>query len=62
MHYVTIMLEGHWPAHFVSFTYSPHCFRRLFFPTTWNRSFFPCAVRREDGVRRSRGSRCPPRL
>jgi hypothetical protein len=32
------------------------------FSTTWHRSFFPCAVRREDCVRRSRGSRCPPRL
>jgi hypothetical protein len=62
MSYVIIMLEGHWPTRFVSITYSPHCFRRLFFLTTWHRSFFPCAVRRENRVCRSRGSRCSPRL
>jgi hypothetical protein len=26
MRYVVGMLEGHWPARFVSITYSPHCF------------------------------------
>jgi hypothetical protein len=62
MRYVVSMLEGHWPAHFVSIIYSPHCVRRSFFPTTWHHSFFPCAVKREDCVCRSRGSRCSPRL
>jgi hypothetical protein len=33
MRYVISMLEGHWPAHFVSFTYSPHYVRRSFFST-----------------------------
>ena len=50
MHYVIGMLEGHWPARFVSVTYSSHCFRRSFIPTTWYHSFFPRAVRREDRV------------
>jgi hypothetical protein len=62
MCYVVSMLEGHWPTRFVSVTYSPHYVRWSFFPTTWHRPFFPCAVRREDHVHRSRGSRCPPRL
>jgi hypothetical protein len=60
MSYVIVMLEGHWLACFVSITYSPHYFRRSFIPTTWHYSFFPCAVRREDRVCRSRGSRCSP--
>jgi hypothetical protein len=62
MRYVVGMLEGHWPARFVSITYSPHYFRQSFVLTTWHRSFFPHAVRREDRVCRSRGSRCSPRL
>jgi hypothetical protein len=62
LRYVVSMLESHWSARVVSITYSPHCVRRSFFPTTWHHSFFPCAVRREDRVCRSRGSRCPPRL
>jgi hypothetical protein len=60
MPYVISMLEGHWPARFVSITYSPHCVRRSLFSTTWHRPFFPYAVRREDRVRQCRGSRCPP--
>jgi hypothetical protein len=50
MRYVVGMLEGRWPAHFVSVTYSPQCFRRSFVLTTWYRSFFPRVVRREDHV------------
>jgi hypothetical protein len=50
MCYVIRMLEGHWLARFVYITYSPHCFRWSFVLTTWHRSFFPCAVRREDRV------------
>jgi hypothetical protein len=44
------MLEGHWPTRFVSITYSPHYFRWSFILTTWHRSFFLHAVRREDRV------------
>jgi hypothetical protein len=62
MRYVIGMLEGRWEAHFVSVTYSPHYFRLLFVLTTWYCSIFPRAVRREDRVCRSRGSRCSPRL
>jgi hypothetical protein len=62
MRYVIGMLEGHWPSRFVSITYSPHRFRWSFVLTTWHCSFFPRAVRREDRVCRSRGSRCSPRL
>jgi hypothetical protein len=60
MRYVVSMLEGHWPARFVSITYSPHYVRRSFFLTPWHCSFFPYAVRRENCVCRSRGSRCSP--
>jgi hypothetical protein len=62
MRYVVGMLEGRWLARFVSVTYSPHRFRWSFVLTTWYRSFFPHAFRREDCVCRSRGSRCSPRL
>jgi hypothetical protein len=31
MHHVVGMLEGHWPAHFVSVTYSSYRFRWSFF-------------------------------
>jgi hypothetical protein len=62
LRYVVSMLESHWSARVVSIIYSPHCIRRSFIPTTWHHSFFPCAVRREDRVHRSRGSRWPPRL
>jgi hypothetical protein len=47
MHDVIGVLEGHWPTHFVSVTYSPYFFR-----TSWNHPFFPCVVMREDCVRR----------
>jgi hypothetical protein len=60
MRYVIGMLEGHWPARFVSVTYSSHCFQRSFIPTTWYHSLFPHVVRREDHVRRGRSSRCVP--
>jgi hypothetical protein len=56
MCYVVGMLEGCWPARFVSITYSPHQFRWSFVLTTWYRPFFPRAVRMEDRVCRSRGS------
>jgi hypothetical protein len=56
MHYVVGMLEGHWLARFISITYSSHCFRLLFVPTTWYHSLFPHVFRREDRVRRSRSS------
>jgi hypothetical protein len=62
MRYVVGMLEGHWPTHFVSVTYSPHHFRWSFILTTWHHSFFPRVVRREDHVCRSRGSQCSPQL
>jgi hypothetical protein len=54
MRYVVGMLEGHWPARFVSIIYSLHCFRQSFFPTTWHRAFFSHAVKREDHVCQSR--------
>jgi hypothetical protein len=50
MHNVFGMLEGHWPARFVSVTYSSYRFRRSFVPTTWHHPLFPRAVRREDHV------------
>jgi hypothetical protein len=62
MRYVIGMLEGHWPARFVSVTYSPHCFRWSFILTTWYHSLFPYVVRREYHVCRGRSSRCAPRL
>jgi hypothetical protein len=60
MHHVIGMLEGHWPAHFVSITYSSYHFRRSFVPTTWHHPLFPCTVRREDRVHRGRSSRRIP--
>jgi hypothetical protein len=51
MRYVIGMIEGHWPARFVSITYSSHCFRQSFVPTTWYHSHFSHAIRREDRVR-----------
>jgi hypothetical protein len=60
MRYVIGMLEGHWPTRFVSVTYSPHCFRQSFIPTTWYHSLFPHAVRREDRVCQGRSSRHAP--
>jgi hypothetical protein len=62
MRHVIGMLEGHWPTHFVSITYSSYHFRRSFIPTTWHHPLFPHAVRREDRVRRGRSSRRIPRL
>jgi hypothetical protein len=56
------MLEGHWPACFVSFTYSSHFFQQSFVLTTWHHFLFPRAARREDRVCRGRSSRCIPRL
>jgi hypothetical protein len=50
MHDVIGMLEGHWPTHSLSFTYSSYGFQRSFFQTTWNHSFFPCASKREERV------------
>jgi hypothetical protein len=35
------MLEGHWPTHFVSITYSSYHFRWSFFQTTWVIPSFP---------------------
>jgi hypothetical protein len=59
---VTSVLEGHWLTYFVSITYSAYCFRRSFFQTTWNHSFFSRAVRREDHVHQSLIGRCTSRL
>jgi hypothetical protein len=60
MRYVAGMLEGHWLACFFFVTYSSHYFRRSFILTTWYHSLFPCAIRREDYVRRGRSSRHIP--
>jgi hypothetical protein len=60
MRYVIGMLEGHWPAHFVSVTYSSHYFRRSFILTTWYHFLFLHVVRREGHVHRGRSSRCVP--
>jgi hypothetical protein len=62
MRYVVSMLEGHWLAHFVSITYSPHCFRHRSFRPHGIIPSFPMTVRRENRVCQSRGSRCSPRL
>jgi hypothetical protein len=35
------VLEGHWPTHSFSFTYSSYRFQRSFFQTTWNHYLFP---------------------
>jgi hypothetical protein len=44
------VLEGHWPTHFVSVTYSSYRFHRSFIPTTWNHPLFPHAVRMKNCV------------
>jgi hypothetical protein len=54
MRYVIGMLEGHWPARFVSVTYSSHYFRQSFIPNTWYHSLLPRAVNKEDHVHRGR--------
>jgi hypothetical protein len=47
MHDFVGVLEGHWPTHFVSVTYSAYFFQRPFFQTTWYHPFFPNAVKVE---------------